>query len=116
MHSNVVSDVRVMDPDFQDVMAHEAFATYERELASHYSLAVTYRINRARDLPVTFVTNLVPAGTMADGSPPAGRIRRLATSSSPPRRPPVSSSWQVDSVSERVFPGVRLLTVLPERP
>jgi hypothetical protein len=66
---NVVSDVRIMEANFQDVMAHEAFATYERELARHYALAVTYRLNRARDLPVTLVTNITPAGTLADGTP-----------------------------------------------
>jgi Carboxypeptidase regulatory-like domain len=66
---NVVSDVRVMAADFQDVKAHEAFVTYDRALGRDYSASVTYRINRARNLPITFVTNLTPAGTLADGTP-----------------------------------------------
>jgi hypothetical protein len=66
---NVVSDVRVMAPDFEDVMAHEAYVTYERALGRDYSASVTYRVNRARNLPVTLVTNLAQAGTMPDGSP-----------------------------------------------
>ena len=66
---NVVSDVRVMDAEFQDVRAHEAFVTYDRALGRDYSASITYRVNRARDLPITFVTNLTPAGTLADGTP-----------------------------------------------
>jgi hypothetical protein len=66
---NVVSDVRVMEADFQDVRAHEAFLTYDRALGRDYSASVTYRVNRARDLPITYVTNLTQVGTLADGTP-----------------------------------------------
>jgi hypothetical protein len=66
---NVVSDVRIMEADFQNVMAHEAFATYERELFGDASVSVTYRINRARNMPVTLVTNITPNGQLADGTP-----------------------------------------------
>jgi hypothetical protein len=102
---NVVSDVRIMDPDFQDVMAHEAFATYERELAKNYSLAVTYRVNRARDLPVTLITNLTPAGTLADGTP------RWSTTGRP--NPAFGNIFVSSSIGYQNYQGV--ITTLTKR-
>lgn len=102
---NVVSDVRIMDANFQDVMAHEAFATYERELARHYALAVTYRINRARDLPVTLVTNITPAGVLADGSP------RWTTAGRP--NPAFGNIFVAQSIGYQDYQG--LVTTLTKR-
>jgi hypothetical protein len=66
---SALSDVRLMDPEFQDIKAHEAFVTYDREMFGNTALSLTYRVNRARDLPVTEVTNLATAGTLPDGRP-----------------------------------------------
>lgn len=65
--ATVVSDVRVMDPDFQDIKVYEYFVTYDRELAPNLSASLTYRVNQGRDLPIAYVTNITPAGVLADG-------------------------------------------------
>jgi hypothetical protein len=77
---NVVSDIRIMDPKFEDIKVHELFTTYDREIVKDLSLSLTYRMNRGRNLPVAYVTNLTPAGTLADGT------RRWTTSPRPDPR------------------------------
>ena len=65
----VVSDVRVMADDFQDLKAHEAFVTYDREVLRDFTASLTYRANFGRNLPYSIVTNITQAGTLADGRP-----------------------------------------------
>lgn len=65
----VASDVRMMSEDFEDLMAHEALVTWERELFRNTSLSVTYRVNKGRKLPFSAITNITQAGTLANGRP-----------------------------------------------
>jgi hypothetical protein len=65
----VVSDVRVMADGFEDLMAHEAFVTYDRELVRDTAVSLTYRLNYGRKLPYSIVTNITQAGTLPDGRP-----------------------------------------------
>ncbi len=65
----VVSDVRVMDAGFEDLMAHEAFVTYDRELLRDTAISLTYRVNLGRKLPYSIVTNITEVGTLPDGRP-----------------------------------------------
>jgi hypothetical protein len=65
--TGVVSDVRIMDPKFQDITVQHWFLTAEHELFRDYSLALSYQGNHATHLPVSSNTNLAPAGTLPDG-------------------------------------------------
>jgi carboxypeptidase family protein len=102
---NVVSDIRIMDPDFQDIKVHEFFTSYDRELVRDLALSVTYRINRGRNLPVAYVTNLTPAGTLADGT------RRWTTSPRPDPR--FGNIFVSKSIGYQNYQG--LVTVLTKR-
>jgi hypothetical protein len=102
---NVVSDIRIMDPDFQDIKAYEYFTSYDRELFRDFALSVTYRINRGRNLPVAYVTNLTPAGTLADGT------RRWTTSPRPDPR--FGNIFVSQSIGYQNYQG--LVTVLNKR-
>lgn len=64
---SVVSDVRVMDDDFEDVQVATWFATWEQQLFSDLALSLTYQGNKASNLPLALNENLTPAGTLADG-------------------------------------------------
>ena len=63
----VLSDVRVMDEDFEDIQVATWFATWEQELARNLALSLTYQGNRASNLPLALNTNLTPAGELPDG-------------------------------------------------
>ncbi len=64
---NVISDVRVMDEDFEDVRVASWFGTWEQALGRNLALSLTYQGNKASNLPLSLNENLTPAGTLADG-------------------------------------------------
>ncbi|MBA2305676.1 MAG: TonB-dependent receptor [Acidobacteria bacterium] len=101
----VVSDVRVMDPDFEDVQVHNWFATGEHELFKDYSLAVTYQGTRGTKLPISLNTNLAQAGTLPDGR------RRWTTAGRPDPR--FGNIFVATSVGEQQYHG--LVTTLTKR-
>ncbi len=102
---NVVSDIRIMDPEFQDIKVHEWFTTYDRELLQDLALSFTYRVNRGRNLPVAYVTNLTPAGTLPDGT------RRWTTTPRPDPR--FGNIFVSKSIGYQNYQG--LVTVLTKR-
>jgi len=104
-NANVVSDVRILDPDFQDIKVHEFFTSYDRELMNDLSVSVTYRVNRGRNLPVAYVTNLTPAGASADG-------RRLWTTNPRPD-PRFGNIFITKSIGFQNYQG--LVTVVTKR-
>jgi hypothetical protein len=77
---SVVSDVRVMDEDFEDVQVATWFATWEQELARSLAVSLTYQGNKASNLPLALNENLAPAGELPDGR------RRWSTTGRPDPR------------------------------
>lgn len=65
--AGVISDVRYMAEDFEDVRVDSWFTTLERELPGGLSAALTYQGNRASHLPVALNENLRQVGVLADG-------------------------------------------------
>jgi hypothetical protein len=63
----VISDVRAMDPDFQDIRVTSWFATWENELFRDMAMSVSYQGNRADNLPLALNQNLRLVGTLPDG-------------------------------------------------
>ena len=100
---NVVSDIRIMDPD-QDIKVYKWLTSYDRELFRTPALSFP-RINRGRNLPVAYVTNLTPAGTLADGT------RRWTTSPRPDPR--FGNIFVSQSIGYQNYQG--LVTVLNKR-
>lgn len=101
----VVSDVRVMDPDFEDVEVHNWFATGEHEFVKDYSLSVTYQGTRGTNMPVSLNTNLADAGTLPDGR------RRWSTTGRPDPR--FGNIFVASSIGEQQYHG--LVTTLTKR-
>lgn len=101
----VISDVRVMDEDFEDVRVASWFTTFERELARDLGLSVTYQGNQARNLPLALNVNLADAGTLPDGR------RRWSTQNRPDPR--YGNIFVSTSIGEQDYHG--LVTVLTKR-
>lgn len=101
----VISDVRAMAEDFEDVRVTSWFATVERELARSLGLSVTYQGNQARNLPLALNVNLAPAGTSPDGQP------RWSTTGRPDPR--YGNIFVSTSIGEQTYHG--LVTVLSKR-
>jgi hypothetical protein len=101
----VISDVRVMDEDFEDVRVNSWFATFERELARNLGVSVTYQGNQASNLPLSLNVNLAEAGTLPDGR------RRWSTTNRPDPR--YGNIWVSTAVGEQDYHG--LVTVLTKR-
>ncbi len=101
----VISDVRVMAEDFEDVRVTSWFTTFERELARDLGLSVTYQGNQARNLPLALNVNLADAGTLPDGR------RRWSTQNRPDPR--YGNIFVSTSIGEQDYNG--LVTVLTKR-
>jgi hypothetical protein len=101
----VISDVRVMDEDYEDVRVTSWFTTFERELARDLGLSVTYQGNQARNLPLALNVNLADAGTLPDGR------RRWSTTGRPDAR--YGNIFVSTSIGEQDYHG--LVTVLTKR-
>jgi hypothetical protein len=63
----VVSDVRHMAEDFEDVQVANWFTTYDQQIARDLAFSLTYQGNHAQNLPLSLNVNLAQAGTSADG-------------------------------------------------
>jgi hypothetical protein len=101
----VISDVRVMDEDYEDVRVTSWFTTFERELARDLGVAVTYQGNQARNLPLALNVNLAEAGTLPDGR------RRWSTQNRPDPR--YGNIFVSTTIGEQDYHG--LVTVLTKR-
>ena len=101
----VISDVRVMAEDFEDVRVASWFTTFERELARDLGVSVTYQGNQARNLPLALNVNLADAGTLPDGR------RRWSTQNRPDPR--YGNIFVSTSIGEQDYHG--LVTVLTKR-
>jgi hypothetical protein len=95
---NVVSDVRVMAEDFEDVQVATWFATWEQELARNLAISLTYQGNRATNLPLALNENLSPAGELPDG-----RRRWSATNRPDPR---FGNIFVSTSIGEQRYDGM----------
>jgi hypothetical protein len=101
----VVSDVRVMDGDFEDIRVTSWFATWEQELARNLALSITYQGNTASNLPLALNENLALVGTTADG-------RRLWSAANRPD-PRFGNIFVSTSAGEQRYDG--LVAVLTKR-
>jgi hypothetical protein len=63
----VISDVRAMDPDFEDIRVTNWFTTWEQELFRNTAISLTYQGNSADNLPLALNENLRLVGTLPDG-------------------------------------------------
>jgi hypothetical protein len=95
---SVVSDVRVMDDDFEDIQVATWFATWEQQLARSLALSLTYQGNQASNLPLALNENLAPAGEL-----PGGR-RRWSTSNRPDPR--FGNIFVSTSIGEQRYDGL----------
>ena len=102
---SVVSDVRVMDEDFEDIRVATWFATWEQELARDLALSITYQGNAAANLPLALNENLALVGTTGDG-------RRLWSTADRPD-PRFGNIFVSSSVGEQRYDG--LVAVLTKR-
>jgi hypothetical protein len=64
---SVVSDVRVMDSDFEDLQVASWFATWDQELFKDLAVSLTYQGNKTSNLPVALNENLRQVGVLPDG-------------------------------------------------
>ncbi len=103
--AGVVSDVRVMSPDFEDITVYNWFGAFEHEVAPNYSLAVTYQGTRGTKLPVSLNVNLREAGTLPDGR------RRWTTVGRP--EPRFGNIFVAESIGDQQYHG--LITTLTKR-
>ena len=101
----VVSDVRVLDEDFEDIRVTTWFATWEQELARDLALSLTYQGNSAANLPLALNENLTQVGTTADGR------RQWSTVNRPDRR--FGNIFVSSSIGEQRYDG--LVAVLTKR-
>jgi len=101
----VISDVRVMAEDFEDIQVFNWFATLEQELARNLALSVTYQGNQASNLPVARNVNLSPNGSLPDG-------RRLWTTQNRPDSR-YGNIFVSSSIGEQRYDG--LVAVLTKR-
>ncbi len=95
---SVVSDVRVMDEDFEDVQVATWFATWDQQLFRDVALSLTYQGNRASNLPLALNENLAPAGTLPDGR------RRWSTANRPDPR--FGNIFVSTSIAEQRYDGL----------
>jgi hypothetical protein len=102
---SVISDVRVMAEDFEDIQVLNWFATLEQEVADNLAMSVTYQGNKASNLPVALNVNLAPAGVSADG-------RRLWSTQNRPD-PRFGNIFVSSSTGEQRYDG--LVAVLTKR-
>jgi hypothetical protein len=94
---SVISDVRMMADDFEDIQVTNWFATLEQELASNMAVSLTYQGNKASNLPLAYNVNLSPNGTLPDG-------RRLWTTQNRPD-PRYGNIFVSESIGEQRYDG-----------
>lgn len=102
---SVISDVRVMADDYQDIKVLNWFTTVEQQLWKDLALSITYQGNKADNLPVALNVNLAPNGTSADG-------RRLWSTQNRPD-PRYGNIFVSSSIGEQRYDG--LVGVLTKR-
>ena len=101
----VISDVRVMADDFEDIQVTSWFATSSSELARNLALSLTYQGNQAQQPAVSLNVNLRQAGTLPDGR------RRWSTTNRPDPR--YGNIFVSQSIGEQRYDG--LVAVLTKR-
>lgn len=102
---SVISDVRYLDENFQDIRVNSWFATLERELLPSVGLSVSYQGNQARNLPLAINENITATGTLPDGR------RRWSTAVRPDPR--YGNIFVSKSIGEQDYHGV--VTTLTKR-
>lgn len=102
---SVVSEIRMMSPDFEDIQAQLWFATVDRQVLKNLSLAVSYYGNRSSNQPVSIVTNITQNGTLPDGR------RRWSTANRPDPR--FANIYVAQSIGDSKYNG--LVTTLTKR-
>lgn len=102
---SVISDVRLMAEDYQDIRVINWFTTLEQELVKDLAVSVTYQGNKASNLPVALNVNLAPNGMSADG-------RRLWSTQNRPD-PRYGNIFVSSSIGEQRYDG--LVGVLTKR-
>ncbi len=98
--AQVVSEVRTMAPDFEDIQATLWFGTLERQLSTDLSLTASYFGNRSSHQPVALVTNLTQAGTLPDGR------RKWSTANRP--NPAFGNIYVSSSIGDSKYDGLVL--------
>lgn len=94
---SVVSDVRVMADDFEDLQVGSWFATWDQELWKDVAFSATYQGNRTTNLPLALNTNLREIGVLPDG-------RRQYSSTNRPD-PRFGNIFVSSSVGEQRYDG-----------
>ena len=102
---SVVSDVRVMDEDFEDLQVASWFATWDQELRRNLAFSLTYQGNQASNLPVALNENLRQIGVLPDGR------RQWSTANRPDPR--FGNIFVSSSIGEQRYDG--LVAVLTKR-
>ncbi len=102
---SVVSDVRVMDDNFEDLQVASWFATWDQELRRNLAFSLTYQGNRASNLPVALNENLREVGVLPDGR------RQWSTANRPDPR--FGNIFVSTSTGEQRYDG--LVAVLTKR-
>lgn len=102
---SVVSDVRVMDDEFEDLQVASWFATWDQELRRNLALSLTYQGNQASNLPVALNENLRQVGVLPDGR------RQWSTANRPDPR--FGNIFVSSSTGEQRYDG--LVAVLSKR-
>jgi hypothetical protein len=103
--AQVVSEIRTMAADFEDIQAQLWFATVEQQLVKDLSLTVSYHGNQSSNQPVSLVTNITQIGTLPDGR------RRWTTAVRPDPR--FANMYVASSIGDSEFNG--LVTTLTKR-
>ena len=95
---SVVSDVRAMADDFEDLQVAGWFGTWDQELVADTALSLTYQGNKTSNLPVALNTNLRQVGVLPDGR------RQWSTANRPDPR--FGNIFVSSSVGEQRYDGL----------
>jgi hypothetical protein len=95
---SVVSDVRAMAADFEDLQVASWFGTWDQELFADTALSLTYQGNKTSNLPVALNTNLREVGVLPDGR------RQWSTANRPDPR--FGNIFVSSSVGEQRYDGL----------
>ena len=95
---SVVSDVRAMADDFEDLQVASWFGTWDQELFADTALSLTYQGNKTSNLPVALNTNLRQVGVLPDGR------RQWSTTNRPDPR--FGNIFVSSSVGEQRYDGL----------
>ena len=95
---SVVSDVRAMADDFDDLQVNSWFGTWDQELFGDTALSLTYQGNKTSNLPVALNTNLRQVGVLPDGR------RQWSTTNRPDPR--FGNIFVSSSIGEQRYDGL----------